>query len=1533
MTKLGYYIYEDTLHIGYADIEYNITLKTKPPSIVIVGDYETSGGKLDLNLTLSQWWVVEEASDYKELWDIINYEGNVLAVIFNRWTQDDSTPPSDDIIITLQLLDNHSIPVIFLAGYYKGAIYPLYYHRSDIEDAGYPAPDKRDYWTSVNGEKLWINMTDPSAVFFKNIAPDTDDAFHTVVDTSASQPYRGYNFTDETIQIYAWFHDKYHDQVWVGVGVWNTSSGTPWVFLIGASTRYIKYTETGSSNRYNLKMILLLNNTINYVLGLTPPTLTGKLYGHVYDEHSNPLSGVKVEIVELGLVNNTDSSGYYEFNNIPAGTYTIRATLFGYYTYEATISISPGINEYNIVLHEVAPGSIVLVVGDSGEDLYNALSLQGFHVYDVENYSVLLNIICSDPEKIGVVVFNSWGDTTPDADIVVYVLQILDAYNIPVIFLDSWGYSTYNHGGYILYEYHDEIMAAGYPAPIERTTGYTENVLIIMNDTTSPLFNGITPDYDNAFYIGKDTSRYSDYAYYTFDPSSGVTVVGDLMANGEDKGAAVAIWASPSGEVWIFLSASASYKWMKYSVPGDDNQYSDKMLTLLINAINYANSTRGPTPTKISVTINVLDSITLTGIENAEILVNETGNTYYTTSDGKAYIELPITCGNYTLIISKSGYVSVILSIYGYFNKTYEVLLNQYGNATITGVVYDAETGDPLPGVIVEVPGVNSTITGPDGRYTLIIPAGRWTLIARKTLYLTYSTTVVASANTTVTLDIYLHPTPPVIAVVGDYNNDITDYLTSLGYNVQRFTDWKDLYDNLSNYRISIVILDILGSPSAENLTNLLKELDTRNISIIFLDSWGEPGGWFSDVEFAGYYMYEYHDEVIAVGYPAPISRTYHYRPQSEFYVNVTVPEHPVFNGIAYDLDTAYYLSDLSETVDYAGYIFPIMKNLSILAKIHDNNYGDYDSIVVWVAPGGERWVFISYGSSRWGGYYYSGEDFDFSDTAKQVFINIIEFINTTYGVVNGSVTIRVIDYLEGTPIENAVITIPELGLTLYTNSSGEAMISLEPGQYLTWINKSGYINTSILLNVSEYMIRTETIYLSPLAILRGYILDEDTGSPIVNATIRIITPLGTYETRSSSDGSYYIEIPAGGFNVTVSHPLYYTKTITEQYIGSREVKVLNITLTKLPPMIILIGDESDHDLEIYLETLGYYVEVYDNLTDVVNRIEQGVEVKAVIFNYLSSTPPLDEVLNLVHKLDEENISLIILDTYTSYRGTGGLTFYQYKDELLAEGYPAPETREISYTSSIERVKYVIKTQLYGFTYDIGYNETLIADPSANYVNYAYYTFPSTVLIDEVADLKYEDTILGITVAVWYAPGGERWIFMSVWSNYWNRYSSSGGDGPFAEEAKEFLVKAVEYAAIRRPRIDVLNVTVKYQPMIGPGDKIYVSGYAYVRSGNTRIPLANSQVAVYALSDPLLLGTIPTDSTGFFNGSVTVPANITQPSFHTLGIGDPANQYEPTIILPGGEQVLVIPAPEPSILPLLLLVAILLLLITLRKRK
>src|SRR5215813_12041376 len=60
----------------------------------------------------------------------------------------------------------------------------------------------------------------------------------------------------------------------------------------------------------------------------------GKVEGTVTDQAGGPLANAQVIVVGTSFGSVTDAKGYYFINNVPVGTYTLRAQFIGYAPHE-----------------------------------------------------------------------------------------------------------------------------------------------------------------------------------------------------------------------------------------------------------------------------------------------------------------------------------------------------------------------------------------------------------------------------------------------------------------------------------------------------------------------------------------------------------------------------------------------------------------------------------------------------------------------------------------------------------------------------------------------------------------------------------------------------------------------------------------------------------------------------------------------------------------------------------------------------------------------------------------------------------------------------------------------------------------------------------------------------------------------------------------------------------------------------------------------------------------------------------------------
>ena len=73
-----------------------------------------------------------------------------------------------------------------------------------------------------------------------------------------------------------------------------------------------------------------------FALQLPAQAATGKLEGRVANQTGVPLGDVQVHLVGSAFGAETDDHGYYFINNVPAGTYQVRAVLIGFQPLQIT---------------------------------------------------------------------------------------------------------------------------------------------------------------------------------------------------------------------------------------------------------------------------------------------------------------------------------------------------------------------------------------------------------------------------------------------------------------------------------------------------------------------------------------------------------------------------------------------------------------------------------------------------------------------------------------------------------------------------------------------------------------------------------------------------------------------------------------------------------------------------------------------------------------------------------------------------------------------------------------------------------------------------------------------------------------------------------------------------------------------------------------------------------------------------------------------------------------------------------------------
>ena len=230
------------------------------------------------------------------------------------------------------------------------------------------------------------------------------------------------------------------------------------------------------------------------------------------------------------------------------------------------------------------------------------------------------------------------------------------------------------------------------------------------------------------------------------DTTSGAAVSGALVTVQEQL---ISTWSSSSG-FYSILNPPGVY-WGSIHLVASATNYVTKTVPVTLTA--------GIDKTQ-NIALDHLGSITGTVVNGANgapvvgvtVTVTGTGNSVLTDAMGR-FTSGNLTSGTYRLALTKEGWVSATTG-------DLTVTLNQttnagtiplYQNGTLHGTVVNASGGAPLEGVTVTVTDTsNSTTTDPLGQFTLLQPAGNYTLTLTKTGWVILTTTpLIVSANQT----------------------------------------------------------------------------------------------------------------------------------------------------------------------------------------------------------------------------------------------------------------------------------------------------------------------------------------------------------------------------------------------------------------------------------------------------------------------------------------------------------------------------------------------------------------------------------------------------------------------------------------------------------------------------------------------------------------------------------------------------------------------------------------------------------------
>ncbi len=266
----------------------------------------------------------------------------------------------------------------------------------------------------------------------------------------------------------------------------------------------------------------------------------------------------------------------------------------------------------------------------------------------------------------------------------------------------------------------------------------------------------------------------------------------------------------------------------------------------------------------------VTDADTGDPLKGARVSVSGTGQVRSTDESG--YYRFFLPAGSYNLTSSMFGYYerSIEIEVVDDLFTSQSFPMELLPTGFIAGDVTDSETTLPIEGAVITILGTTlRTETSAEGQYSIEAPIGTYDVRARARGYRPdIVSDVNVQADDTVLVDFALDTVLATIAVLGDYQAQLTYLLMANGFWAEE-RGW-DALDDLGNY--DVVVVNHPPDPGESAFLSFLDAASNNKVGIVFTSSFpgslesygisllerhlGDPAGQWFDV-FAGDVYYK----------------------------------------------------------------------------------------------------------------------------------------------------------------------------------------------------------------------------------------------------------------------------------------------------------------------------------------------------------------------------------------------------------------------------------------------------------------------------------------------------------------------------------------------------------------------------------------------------------------------------------------------------------------------------------------------------
>ena len=873
----------------------------------------------------------------------------------------------------------------------------------------------------------------------------------------------------------------------------------------------------------------------------------------------------------------------------------------------------------------------------------------------------------------------------------------------------------------------------------------------------------------------------------------------------------------------------------------------------------------------------VLDSVTSEPIPWASVTVLEIGRTFPVNASG--YYRIPLDPGIYTLMFSAWGYESV--------NVTVEVVLL---NGTITGLVYDALTSNPIAGANVTVLELNMTTqTDVDGVYEVSVPPGTYTLEVTASGYQTATQTVSVDEAEVVIVNFGLYPlgngtiaghvydattNEPIDGAlvwtfvsgtpVYTYTNASGYYELSVPSGTYTIYAWKPGYvqaevENVTVAPLETVVVDFYLQPIPPTVVVLANvHYYTQPHLKTIVEALGLPVTEYNNMTklLIDWINGNINPAVIIIDHTMPSAYSY---PPSD----VVVAFHQLADATGATLiwlctsysgyPGIYVLYTYSSTLISYGYPAPVSRSYGfpsttyVQVEMLNMTHPIFDGVTPDV-PGYPNRFYLATGSyADYVVYNFTDPTGRFTvlgyvwDTSASEFgVGVAEWISNTgapwyyLGSWAESYWMQYLEpgadgmYTSNTKkvLENAVM----LGWQSFTSSS-RVIDKARIGEVLKVLSGRLGSGVSVQGGLKSYLYTRTDVYLErlPYGFVTGTVMGSD-GAVLAGATVQFLgTPIKLY---TNETGQFFTWLPAGNYTMLVKAAGYKTIQVNVS-VSVNETTDLGILVLKRLPRVAILYDYAG-SIKSFLESMDIYAVDYTNLATLTNDVLAGM-YDAVVWagDYGVPFPSCSDFANFLNAIHQVGVGVVWMDSWG---------YYGYGIKVLYSCLGDPPS--IGYTWGYGDV-YVRVTRTHPVLrgYNVGDLIKIIAYSWADFSWFSGFSGTS------IADTYVGGTTWGNSIAWKVFPDGVKWVLLSSFPpTSWN------SPAYFTPDAWNIIYNAVKWVMMKP-----LNVSLE-NPYLHVGDtaRLYVSGAP-----------ANTTLLIYL--DGKLIGSAVSNGTGYAEFTFTVP--------------------------------------------------------------